>query len=107
MWILTSLMIGMLTSLSISVSPLVSFEPATIVVQIHIERDPANRWLLWRCEGENLSVSRALELAGEQSPAVFTDDKTLRGVPAGDYECTAELVRTSKTTSAKAAFSVR
>lgn len=89
------------------VGPAVSSAPAALVVDIRIARHPENRLLQWACEGENLWALREFQLEGENTPATFRDDKTLRMVPEGDYVCYARLFRTDRNYQVKAVFQVR
>jgi hypothetical protein len=94
-------------AITLTAYPPVSQSPANIILTIHIVRANENRLLSWVCDGENFGASGEQSLDGESTPATFRMDKALRGLPAGYYECAAQLNRTNdKPAIAKAHFTV-
>lgn len=79
-------------ALTMKFNPMKSFAPATVRITLHIERDVDNRALAWTCDsGDSQLFSRAWTIDGDQGPITFEDQKTMRSVFPGFYQCIAEL----------------
>lgn len=78
--------------ITITATPRQSFAPATVRITIHILRAPENRALVWGCDSlDGLATESEEPLNGEDSRATF--EKTLKSLPAGEYECRAAIAR--------------
>jgi hypothetical protein len=96
---------GDIAQVSIRVSPATSSAPANLFVQVWIERNPDNRWVLISVDSPDYFSSSLAELNGERSPRVRV--VMFRDVPAGAYELRSEVfgsrgrMRASARTSAR------
>ena len=77
-------------SLSMRVSPAMSFAPANLVIRTRIEPDADNRAIEVIADGEDFMRSSMMQLEGDRAPktAVFE----FRSVPTGEYQVTASLI---------------
>ncbi len=69
---------------SMRVTPVHAFEPATVRVTATIERDAQNRAMEIVADSEGFYRSSLIPLEGENAPRTTTID--FRGLPGGDYE---------------------
>lgn len=65
---------------------------STVSVEVHVPRDSHNRSLALEVMGENYYSLSEKELEGEKAPVTHTF-KIASGLPEGDYEIRAILVR--------------
>ena len=79
--------------LAIKVFPTVSFAPAELVVQAHVQIDSDNRALELEADSPDYYRSTTIQLNGQQAPQ--TTIFQLRSLPTGQYEVTARLYGSS------------
>ena len=77
-------------SVSIQVSPAVSFAPADLVIQARIEPDSNNRTIAIVADSQDFFRSTAIQLEGDRAPKTTT--VTFHSVPPGDYSITATVI---------------
>jgi hypothetical protein len=77
-------------SLSIRVSPTVSFAPANLVVRTSIEPDASNRAVEIVADSDQFYRSSLVQLEGEQAPRISVFE--FRSLPPGRYEVKAALI---------------
>lgn len=75
--------------LSVHVSPRVATEPATLVLQVVVERNSENRGLEILVDSADYSRSSFVQLDGDAAPRVTTIQ--VSSVPGGSYEVKAIL----------------
>jgi hypothetical protein len=75
-------------SLTLKVTPEVSFAPATVRIQVRLEPSPDNRGLEIVANSENYYRSSLVEF-GDRAPRIVTVD--FRGLPSGKYEISGAL----------------
>jgi hypothetical protein len=81
---LTVLAVNGDSRLSLVVSPAISFAPATLRVQVKLDRNADNRRLTVVAESEDYYRSSEVQLDGDRAPARIVID--FRSVPSGDYQ---------------------
>ena len=79
--------------LTLALSPVHAFAPATVRIRARIEPNVENRLLTIVADGPNFYRSSEMQLDGEEAPK--TVELWFREVPAGDYEVSAILTTTS------------
>ena len=79
--------------LTLALSPVHSFAPATVRIRARIEPNADNRLLTIVADGPNFYRSSEMQLDGEEAPK--TVELWFREVPAGDYEVSAIVTTTS------------
>jgi hypothetical protein len=72
-----------------TVSPAQSFAPATLRIQVRLERDVDNRALEIAADSGDFYRSSVVELDGERAPRVVIVE--FRSVPGGHYEIRSAL----------------
>jgi hypothetical protein len=70
--------------LTIGVSPAISFAPATLRVQVKLDRSADNRRLTVVAESDDFYRSSEIQLDGDRAPLRIVVD--FRSVPGGDYQ---------------------
>lgn len=70
--------------LAMTVSPVQSFAPATLRIQVQLERDADNRTLEVAADSGDFYRSSVLELHGDLAPRILFVE--FRSVPSGQYE---------------------
>ena len=89
--------------ISLSVSPWVSFEPSTLVLTLHIPRDPLNRSIDLILEGDDYYSASSFEhLPSAPSLLILTRPD----VPSGEYVAVAFLHRSNGKTIRSVAPSI-
>src|SRR5262245_27172424 len=91
--------------LTIAVSPLQSFPPTNLTVQVHISADDANRALEITADSGVYYRSSRMQLDGKDAPRTITSE--LRSLPGGDYEVRVILIDSTGHTRAFANQHVR
>jgi hypothetical protein len=79
-------------SVSIQVSPSVSFAPADLRIRTSVEPDADNRAIAVVVDSETFYRSSAIQLDGDRSPKTTT--LTFHSVPSGEYNITAAVIGT-------------
>jgi len=87
--LLTATSAGADRGVAIRAWPAFSFEPATVLVQVDVERDPDNRLLVVSGDSGEFFWSSQRQLAGEDAPR--TTLFPCKELPAGHYEVEALL----------------
>jgi hypothetical protein len=77
-------------SLSIRVSPAVSFAPANLVIRTTIEPDAFNRAVEIVADSADFFRSSTIQLDGERAPKTTTFE--FRSLPAGEYHVQASVI---------------
>ena len=77
-------------SLSIRVSPAVSFAPANLVIRTTIEPDASNRAVEIVADSADFFRSSAIELDGERAPRTTMFE--FRSLPAGEYHVQVSVI---------------
>ena len=77
-------------SLSMRVSPAMSFAPANLVIRTRVEPDADNRAIEVIADGEDFLRSSMIQLEGDRAPKTTVFE--FRSVPAGEYQVTASLL---------------
>jgi hypothetical protein len=77
-------------SVSIQVSPSVSFAPADLRIRTSVEPDADNRAITVVADSEAFYRSSAIQLDGDRSPK--TTMLTFRSLPPGEYSITAAVI---------------
>lgn len=80
-------------ALSVTVTPLKSFAPASVRVITRITPDAENRSLALIADGENFYRSSEIPLEGDHAPRLF--DLLLPNLPGGEYRIVAVLTDTA------------
>jgi hypothetical protein len=70
---------------NLTVTPSVSFAPATIAPKIHVTPSATNRLLRYSLDGMEFSQVSDIALNGDNAPATFWPTPW-KSVPAGEYE---------------------
>jgi hypothetical protein len=81
--------VGAGESLTMKVSPNVSFAPANLVVRTTVQADPANRAITIEADSGDFYRSSAMELDGDKAPRTTMFE--FRSLPSGTYRVTATL----------------
>jgi hypothetical protein len=76
--------------LTVRVSPHIALEPATLNIDLTVERNSDNRALRLSVESDNYYRSSLVQLEGDDAPRVTT--MRYSSVPAGSYEVKATLL---------------
>ena len=77
-------------SVSIRVSPVTSFAPTNLSIQVRVEPDANNRAIAIVADSADFFRSSVLPLEGDHAPK--TTALRFLSVPPGDYEVTATLI---------------
>lgn len=77
-------------TLVMRVSPAYSYEPASLTIELSIERDSDNRAVRISAESAAFYRSSEVELDGDRAPR--TNVLRYRSLPAGDYEVRSVLI---------------
>jgi len=77
-------------SLSMRVSPAMSFAPANLVIRTRVEPDADNRAIEVIADGEDFLRSSMIQLEGDRAPKTTIFE--FRSVPPGEYQVTASLI---------------
>jgi hypothetical protein len=80
-------------SLTMRVSPRMSFAPTNLSVRVHIQPDASNRMLEIVADSSEFYRSSQLQLEGDQAPRTIVVE--FRGVPCGAYEVYGVLTTSS------------
>ena len=75
--------------LSLRVTPNVSSAPSTVIVQATVAKNADNRWLQIEADSGTFFRSSAIELDGENAPAIT--EIRLKNLPSGNYTVVAML----------------
>jgi hypothetical protein len=75
---------------SMAVSPLQSFAPATLTIRLHVEPDAANRALEVVAESGEYYRSSRIQLEGSDAPRTIAFE--FRDVPGGNYDVRGTLI---------------
>ena len=84
--------------IAVRVTPHISLEPATLNIDLIVERNSNNRALQLSVESENYYRSSLVQLDGDDAPRVTT--MRYGSVPAGSYEVKATLLGPDEKTRA-------
>jgi hypothetical protein len=76
--------------LTLAVSPLQSFAPTNLIVQVHVAPDDANRALEITADSSEYYRSSRIQLDGKDAPRTITSE--LRSLPGGDYDVGVVLI---------------
>jgi hypothetical protein len=76
--------------LRIAVSPVASFAPTNLTVQIHVTPDAANRALEVTADSHSYYRSSRIQLDGQDARTTMVLE--FRNVPGGDYDVRATLI---------------
>lgn len=76
-------------AISLRVTPLVSFAPATLTIQVRVHPEPSDRQVQVVVESEHFSRLSRWTIDPSNCPALFT--YPLRDLPEGAYQITAEI----------------
>ena len=82
--------VGGKESVSIRVSPTISFAPADLIVRTRIEPDANNRAMEIVADSEDFYRSSAIQLEGDRAPKTIRFE--FRSLPPGEYEVSAVLI---------------
>jgi hypothetical protein len=82
--------IGATESVSLDVSPAVSFAPAEVRIRIRVEPDATNRVMKVVADSDSFYRSSTIQLDGDQAP--LTTQLKFRGLPRGEYDITATVI---------------
>ena len=91
--------------LAMRVSPSVSYEPASVTIQLSVEPDAGNRALAVVAESTEYFRSSQVELDGRRAPR--TSVFQYRGLPAGEYFVRGALLGSRGETLATVSHNVR
>ena len=86
----TTTVLGAKESLSIRVSPAVSFAPTDLVIRTRVEPDANNRAMEVVADSDGFYRSSAIQLEGDRAPKTTTFE--FRSLPPGEYEVTAVVI---------------
>ncbi len=90
MALMATTVVGAKESLSIRVSPEISFAPANLVIRASVEPDASNRAMEVVADSEAYYRSSAIELDGGRAPRTTTFE--FHSLPSGAYEVTAVVI---------------
>jgi hypothetical protein len=85
-----ALRIGAEERVTMTVSPMQSFAPSDIVIQVHVTPDAANRSIVIVADSRHYYRSSMATLDGENAPRMIVLE--LRHVPGGEYKIRAAVV---------------
>jgi len=85
--------LAFLLALVLSVTPQISFAPATLRVKVQVPPEPANRLLVVTLDGEDYFRSTDIQLDGADAPKTSWWD--IPHVPQGDYDLSARVYDSS------------
>jgi hypothetical protein len=77
-------------SVSLEVSPTVSFAPAVVRIRIKVEPNATNRVMKVVADSDSFYRSSTIQLDGDQAP--LTTQLSFRGLPRGEYNITATVI---------------
>jgi len=86
----TTTVAGTRESLSMQVSPAMSFAPANLMIRAKVEPDAANREMEVIAQSDDFYRSSAIQLEGDRAPRTVTFE--FRSLPSGEYQVTAVVV---------------
>lgn len=88
---MSPLRVGLYVGLAIAlrVTPLVSFAPATVTIQVRVHPEPSDRQVQVVVESESFSRLSRWTIDPEHCPALFS--YPLKDLPAGIYSVRAEI----------------
>jgi len=86
----TTTVAGTKESLSMQVSPAMSFAPANLMIRAKVEPDAANREMEVIAQSDDFYRSSAIQLEGDRAPRTVTFE--FRSLPSGEYQVTAVVV---------------
>ena len=90
---------------AIRVSPSYSMQPASVSIQIDVERNPANRLLRVTADSGDFYWSSERQIEGEGGPKNF--QMICRDLPAGEYDIRAQVIGPDAHTRASAWSRIR
>jgi hypothetical protein len=88
--VMTTTVVGAKESLSMQVSPAVSFAPANLFIRARVEPDADNRAIEVVADSEGFYRSSAIQLEGERAPKTNTFE--FRSLPPGEYQITSVVI---------------
>ena len=88
----TTTVAGTKESLSMQVSPAMSFAPANLMIRAKVEPDAANREMEVIAQSDDFYRSSAIQLEGDRAPRTVTFE--FRSLPPGEYAVTAVVIGT-------------
>jgi uncharacterized protein (DUF58 family) len=77
-------------SVSLEVSPAISFAPAEVRIRIRVEPNPANRVMTVVADSDSFYRSSTIQIDGDHAP--LTTQLQFRGLPRGEYDITATVI---------------
>jgi hypothetical protein len=85
-----ALRLGAAERVTMTVSPMQSFAPSDIVIQVHVIPDAANRSIVIVADSGDYYRSSMAQLDGENAPRMIGLE--LRRIPGGDYKIRAAVI---------------
>ena len=85
----SSVLLGGSQRLSMVVSPVHAFAPATLTIRVHVEPDSDNRAFVVSAESGGYYRSSRIQLDGAEAPRTMSIE--MRNMPGGEYDVTAGL----------------
>ena len=87
---MTTTVAGAKETLSMKVSPIMSFAPANLLIRTRVEPDADNRAMEVIAESGEFYRSSAIQLEGDRAPRTATFE--FRSLPPGEYAVTAVVI---------------
>lgn len=76
-------------AIALRVSPLISFAPATVTIQVRVHPEPSDRQIVVQLDSGEFGRRSEFTIDGDKGPRLYS--WTLRDLPPGQYEVVAQI----------------